>query len=325
LPGPPYQFLDRITCLDAEPWKMVAGGTVEAQYDVPPDAWYFAADRQPEMPFAVLLEVGLQVCGWMAAYVGSALTSPEDLCFRNLGGSAEQLAPVGSDAGTLTTRVRLTGVSVSAGMIIQNYNFEIANRGRIVYRGTTTFGFFSRQALAQQVGLRDAKVYEAGPEERALAQSFDYPRQPPFPDDRWRMIDWVEAFIPDGGPAGLGFLHGTKEVDPEAWFFKAHFFQDPVWPGSLGLESLLQLLKVAAAERWGCGPATRFQTLAGGPAHSWTYRGQVVPTNRQVSVRAVVRARDDEAHWLTADGWLLVDGLVIYQMKNFTVSLVKKP
>ena len=38
---------------------MVAGGVIEAEYDVPPDAWYFAADRQPAMPFAVLLEVGL--------------------------------------------------------------------------------------------------------------------------------------------------------------------------------------------------------------------------------------------------------------------------
>ena len=50
---------------------------VEAEYDVPPDAWYFAADRQARMPFAVLLEVALQPCGWLAAYVGSALTSDE--------------------------------------------------------------------------------------------------------------------------------------------------------------------------------------------------------------------------------------------------------
>src|SRR5439155_2459457 len=49
LPGPPYQFLDRIVHIDAEPWKMVPGGVIEAEYDVPPDAWYFAQDRQPVM------------------------------------------------------------------------------------------------------------------------------------------------------------------------------------------------------------------------------------------------------------------------------------
>ncbi len=45
----------------------------------------------PVMPFAVLLEVALQPCGWLAAYLGSALTSPVDLSFRNLGGTAELL------------------------------------------------------------------------------------------------------------------------------------------------------------------------------------------------------------------------------------------
>ena len=38
---------------------MVAGAKVESQYLVPADAWYFAADRQPLMPFAVLLEAAL--------------------------------------------------------------------------------------------------------------------------------------------------------------------------------------------------------------------------------------------------------------------------
>src|SRR5262249_6359793 len=122
LPGPPYQFLDRIVRVDAEPWRMVAGGEAEAEYDVPPDAWYFAAERQPAMPFAVLLEVALQPCGWLAAYLGSALTSPVDLSFRNLGGDAVLLRPVGPDAGTLTTRVRVAGVASSAGMILQHYD-----------------------------------------------------------------------------------------------------------------------------------------------------------------------------------------------------------
>ena len=42
------------------------------------------------LPFAILLEVALQPCGWLAAYMGSALNSDEDLKFRNLGGSACQ-------------------------------------------------------------------------------------------------------------------------------------------------------------------------------------------------------------------------------------------
>ena len=68
--------------------NLQAGGTITAQYDVPPDAWYFDADRSDTMPFAVLLETALQPCGWFAAYLGSALTSDVDIKFRNLGGQA---------------------------------------------------------------------------------------------------------------------------------------------------------------------------------------------------------------------------------------------
>jgi len=35
----------------------------------------------------------------------------------------------------------------------------------------------------------------------------------------------------------------------------------------------------------------------------------------------VITARDDERRWLKADGYLLVDGKVIYQMNDFTLRL----
>ncbi len=35
LPGPPFQFLDRVVAVSGEPWKLVAGARVEAEYDVP--------------------------------------------------------------------------------------------------------------------------------------------------------------------------------------------------------------------------------------------------------------------------------------------------
>jgi hypothetical protein len=38
-----------------------------------------------------------------------------------------------------------------------------------------------------------------------------------------------------------------------------------------------------------------------------------------------VTARDDTARQLTADGFLLVDGLPIYQMKGFTLSQQSAP
>ena len=321
LPRPPFQFLDRIVDVSGEPFKLLEGATCEAEYDVPSDAWYFKAGRQPEMPFSVLLEAGLQPCGWLAAYLGSALTSATDLKFRNLDGNAVQHRPVTPDSGTLTTRVTITRIASSGGMIIQNYDFEISDHLGPVYTGDTVFGFFSAESLAQQVGVREAQPYQPSAEEVARGEQFDYPTEAPFPAPKMRMIDRIELFVADGGPQSLGFIRGSKLVDPDEWFFKAHFYQDPVCPGSLGLESFLQLLKVAAVKRWGGAANTVLETIAHGEQHRWNYRGQIVPSNDKVLVEAVVTSVDDEQRLLKADGYLSVDGKVIYQMKDFSLRL----
>lgn len=322
LPGPPYQFLDRITEVQGEPWIMAAPKSAEAQYDVPRDAWYFAANRHHNMPFSVLLEVVLQPCGWLAAYVGSALTSDVDLSFRNLGGKATQFSQVTPDIGTLTTVVKLTSVSTSGGMIIQHYDYTLTNSdGGILYQGTTYFGFFTKQALAHQIGLREAKPYQPTAEEAARGESFAYPQEPPYPGTQLRMVDQIDLYVPDGGPQGLGFIHGSKIVNPQEWFFQAHFYQDPVWPGSLGLEAFLQLLKAAAIKRWGWRPQNRFETMVVNHPHEWTYRGQVIPADRHVTIQAEITAVDDAQRLLEARGFLIVDGRIIYQMERFTLKM----
>jgi 3-hydroxymyristoyl/3-hydroxydecanoyl-(acyl carrier protein) dehydratase len=249
------------------------------------------------------------------------LTSKTDLKFRNLDGHAVQHRPVTSESGTLTTRVKITRIASSGGMIIQSYDFAISDRSGPVYSGDTVFGFFSAESLAQQVGVRDARPYQPTDAEVARAEQFDYPVEAPFPETRLRMIDRIEQFVADGGPAGLGFIRGSKAVDADEWFFKAHFYQDPVCPGSLGLESFLQLLKVVAIKRWGDDAESVFEAVALGEKHSWNYRGQIIPSNDQVVVEAVVTAIDDEQKLLKADGILSVDGKVIYQMKDFTIRV----
>jgi PfaB family protein len=322
LPAPPYSFLDRVLSTTAEPFRMVAGGTAEAEYDIPEQAWYFQSNRQTQMPFAVLQEVALQACGWMAAYVGSALTSAADLRFRNLGGTAVQLAPVTAASGTLTTSVRFTKVVSSGGMIIQDYEFTVRDGRQVVFQGQTNFGFFTDAMMARQVGLREVSPYRPSAEELSRGRTFPYPVETPFPDRRLRMIDHIEQYVPDGGPHGQGLILGIYDVDPDAWFFQAHFFQDPVCPGSLGLEAFLQLLKVFAVRRFG-GADQVFETPVLGQPHRWLYRGQVVPANARVEVQAVVTACDARAQSLVADGWLSVDGLLIYQMNEFSLRVVQ--
>ncbi|MCL2760317.1 MAG: type I polyketide synthase [Desulfuromonadales bacterium] len=321
LPGPPFQFIDRITAAKGDPWEMKAGAEAEAQYDIPSDAWYFEADSQKIMPFSVLLEAALQPCGWLAAYAGSALTSPVDLSFRNLGGNAVQHRIVTPETGTITASAAMKKVATSGGMIIQEYDFSISDSAGVLYEGETTFGFFSKDALAKQVGIKDAALYNPSSEELAISQSIEYPTEWPFHQKELKMIDKIDIFIPDGGEKSLGYIRGTKAVDPEEWFFKAHFFEDPVTPGSLGLESFVQLLKFAAFKRWGMKKGEMFQSPMINMNHKWLYRGQIIPSNNSVTVEAIITSVDDQKRQLTGDGLLSVDNKVIYQMKDFSLSI----
>lgn len=319
LPGPPYKFLDRITQIRCEPWKMVAGGEIVAQYDIPAQEWYFQSERQNSMPFAVLLEVALQPCGWLAAYIGSALTSPVDLSFRNLGGKAVLKRQVTPSDKLLEVHVRIPKVSSSAGMVVQEYQFEVFCDGESIYKGDTTFGFFTKDALTNQIGVRGAKLFDAsGYKQRDEAIS----AAPPYPDDFLRMLDRLEYLEEKGGSKGLGYARARKQVDPGEWFFKAHFYQDPVTPGSLGLEAMLQLMKVFASEVW--PGVTEFSPMVAQEPHIWLYRGQVIPHNRDVVVEVDITRRDDDLGLIIANGKLAVDGLIIYEMRDFRLKATRR-
>ena len=337
LPSPPYLCVDRVRRTGNAPWVLAPGGWTEAEYDVPPEAWYLAAERTGLVPYCILLEAALQPCGWLAAWMGSALKSRKPLHFRNLGGKAVQHRELPAGIGTLHTRVRLTQLSEVRDMLIQHFDFEVHGREGLVYDGSTYFGFFTPEALDRQEGLRpdpaDPVAWTEDPQLVATVMP-DLPPVSPMDDARLpgeglllparalRMLDRVDV-VPGGGRVGLGRLRGVKRVDPDEWFFRAHFFQDPVWPGSLGLECFLQLLKAGAMQlRPGLLRTHRFAPALG-REHRWTYRGQVLPTNREVTVAAeVTEVVEAPVTTVLARGLLGVDGLPIYRIEGFGVSLV---
>ena len=156
LPGQPFCFVDRVTELSDPPRILKPSGWIECEYDLPDAPWYVAANRQRDLPFSVILEAALRPCGWLAAYLGSALRSDQDLHFRNLGGTAQLLRPITAANQCITTRVRMTKVSEASGMIIQDFDLELYADGELAYQGTTNFGFFPGASLAAQVGVRGA-------------------------------------------------------------------------------------------------------------------------------------------------------------------------
>jgi 3-hydroxymyristoyl/3-hydroxydecanoyl-(acyl carrier protein) dehydratase len=333
LPGPPFHFMSRVVGVEGTPWVMEAGAAVEVEYEVPEEVWYFEQnDFAGAMPFSVLMEVVLQASGWLASYVGSALTSDSDLLFRNLDGTGTVHREVRPGMGVLHTRTRLREVSRSAEMIIQAFDVECVCAGEPVFSLTTVFGFFPPSAFDNQVGLPPSEEESAllsadcafGVELTARPEKY-FADTLCLPRPMLLMLDRVTGYWPDAGRAGLGRLRAVKDVDPGDWFFQAHFFQDPVQPGSLGVQAMCQLLQFYAIENGlGAGfPAPRFEPVLTGQAVTWKYRGQVTPRTGRVTVEVEIRevVADEHRVRVIGEGWLWADGTRIYHVQGLGIGI----
>ncbi len=339
LPRPPYFFMDRVMTADHPQWEMQPGGWVQTEYDIPEKAWYFNANRTETMPFCILLEIALQPCGWLAAYAGSALASTDRLYFRNLGGKAALFKSLARHSGTLTVRTRIKDVSKAGGMIIQEFDFEVLNHKDMIYKGNTNFGFFTNKMLANQVGVRNSEFHNF-PEKNLNSMLYKFSDEAPItPDDiktdtnsgmpskAIRMIDKIKVLDFNAGFYKKGYVKAIKTVNPKEWFFQAHFHQDPVCPGSLGIESFLQTTRFFLLEKFSINPDAYDPGMLTEKSHEWIYRGQIVPENKEIQIQAHIKdaSLTGEDYTVVADGALSVDGVCIYEMKNFGVVFKKIP
>jgi 3-hydroxymyristoyl/3-hydroxydecanoyl-(acyl carrier protein) dehydratase len=335
LPGPPYHFMTRVIAIEGPLGGMRAGSAVTAEYDVPDRAWYFEQNDAGVMPFAVLMEIALQPCGWLAMYAGSVLESEVDLRFRNLDGTGTVLSEVAPGTLAVRTRAELLDISRSDGMIIETFAVECTvvggpADGTRIFTLRTAFGFFPAHMLEQQVGLPSSAA-----DRESLARPCDRlvelrgaadPAGPRLAGPMLLMLDRITGYWPDDGAAGLGRLRAEKDVDPGEWFFKAHFFTDPVQPGSLGVEAMCQLLQWYLIQRGMAAdvPRPRFEPVLTGHEMTWKYRGQVVPANERITIEMEIAelGEDERGSYAIATAWLWVDGLRIYQVRDLGMRIV---
>jgi 3-hydroxymyristoyl/3-hydroxydecanoyl-(acyl carrier protein) dehydratase len=319
LPGPPYLFMSRVTAVTGPYQGMTVGSTVDAEYDVPDEAWYFADNASPTMPVAALMEIALQPCGWLGCYVGSPVQLDTQLLFRNLDGDMIVHREVRPDTAIVHTRAELTAVSHINGMIIESFTIDCHADGEPLLHGTAVFGYFSAAAFADQSGLPPAQADRDRLVEPSPATPALYGERP-LPGRMLMMLDRITGYWPTGGPAGLGRVRAETTVDPGAWFFRAHFFQDPVMPGSLGVEAMCQLLQWYMIETGVAPPGARFEPIALHERATWTYRGQIVPADGLITVELdVLEIRDATVH---AEAWLWVDDRRIYHLNRFAMRAV---
>ncbi|MCV7056695.1 beta-ketoacyl synthase N-terminal-like domain-containing protein [Mycolicibacterium gilvum] len=325
LPDEPYHFMSRIISVDSPPGVPTKDGVVVAEYDVPADAWYFEDAHSDAVPLSVLIEILLQPCGWLSSYNGFAANRADDVVFRNLDGG-EVVLRRPARVGTLRVTSRLERFAEGGGSTIVFFDVVCTQDDDVVMTMKTAFGFFSPEALRNQVGLR----VETGALEALSAQapvSLSYRDEtltgkPWLTQGRLQVIDRVN-FWPSGGEGGLGRLVAEYDVRPEAWFFKAHFFQDPVQPGSLGLEAMQQAARAAVKLAGLAADGSTFEPVAADQSFSWKFRGQVIPTNTRTRSEIEITSvtREDDSVLVVFNGRFWVDELCIYETTQMGVRV----
>ncbi|MFF5897468.1 beta-ketoacyl synthase N-terminal-like domain-containing protein [Streptomyces argenteolus] len=333
LPGPPYLFMSRIVSVDGPPGGMRQGSRVIAEYDVPDHAWYFEQNGGAAMPFAVLMEIALQPCGWLSGYIGGALTSEGDLLFRNLDGTGTVTGEITPTTRTVRTEAELTRVSRVGEVIIVSFAVRCLADDDEVFALSAVFGFFPPSAFEHQNGLpvseADRDALEA-PCERSVDLTTRparyFARAARLPGPMLLMLDRITGYWPEGGSAGLGRLRSEKDVDAGEWFFKAHFFQDPVQPGSLGIEAMCQLLQFYMIERGLTdGVASpRFEPVMLDHEVIWKYRGQITPTSGLIRVDMEILEAGEDARgpYAIAEARLWGDEICIYHAYGLGIRVV---
>jgi 3-hydroxyacyl-[acyl-carrier protein] dehydratase / trans-2-decenoyl-[acyl-carrier protein] isomerase len=133
------------------------------------------------------------------------------------------------------------------------------------------------------------------------------------------MFDRISEIAEVGGEHSKGLVRAVLDLKPDLWYFPCHFKGDPVMPGCLGLDALWQLLGFFLG--W-LGSSGKGRALGLGEVK---FSGQVLPSMKQViygiDIKRVMRSKLVLG---VADGWLQVDGSIIYRAMDLKVGLFRQ-
>jgi 3-hydroxymyristoyl/3-hydroxydecanoyl-(acyl carrier protein) dehydratase len=332
IPNGELSLISRVISIEGKRGYLNQPARVVCEYDVRPNAWFFTQGSRHYLPNFVLMEVALQSCGVLSAYLGTALVYPMvDFYFRNLDGKAEILAQPEANGKTLSVQADLLSTTVSAGLIIQKFSFGIFCEEQAIYRGESSFGYFPPEAMEKQAGLNSARFYPGKIEHGIkLTEKIDPVRAMTNPlarlDDKMQFIHevgWGKA----GEKAGPGFIFASRENNAQDWFYRCHFYQDPVMPGSLGIEAVLQALAVYTIQS-GLVKSSDFDQFV--PALHvpmiWKYRGQLTPVNKLMYLEIQINSSKTVGGQFNLSGEAKVwaDSTQIYEIKGAAINWITR-
>ena len=323
IPNGQLLLIDRVTEISGQRMEIKPPASIVTEVDVPVNAWYLKHSPNAGVPLAVLMEMALQPCGILSAYLGTSLViPPENHLFRNLDGAITLADQPDLRGETITNHAELIKSVASAGLYIQTYHFALSSGNSVFLEGESSFGYFTPTVMKNQSGLDLGEKRSRLIEAQNFAEGYlDIPQ--PNTGSALDLSEhiWVN---PDGGRYGRGVVAGQRNVDPHDWYFSNHFYGDPVMPGSLGVEMIDRgLIDLIHQKVGGDSPHIMQMEFPSTTPFIWKYRGQVLPSNRQTYFEVHIKDMHSDINGMRfiAEADLWVDGLRIYTIDNLTLVL----
>jgi len=324
IPNGDLLLMSRILSIRGRKGEFDQASGIVAEFDVPADAWYFEGQLHGHLPYSICIEVALQPCGFLSAYLGSPLRFPEvDYYFRNLDGEALFHQLVDARGKTVRARAELLKTIYYGSTIIQHYSFELECDGEVFFEGKSSFGYFSAEAMAGQAGLDGGKTILPWLKEHGQAGGI-YPiegnsSETCLPKGKLRLLDNVVSKN-GAGNHQEGYVYANRSNTPQDWFYACHFYEDPVMPGSLGVEAIFQAMKLFSLQH---SNNTAVVDLVVGRKMDWSYRGQVLQHHRQMQVEVHFHKIQPmgRTKLYTGDASLWADDSRIYEVRNMAIAV----
>ena len=337
------QLMHRVTEIDGKRHDFENTVACTAEYDVAPQVWFCDVNSHPSLtPYSMLMEIALQPNGFITSYIGSTLMYPDtNLYFRNLDGRGRLIKEIDLRGKTIVNKTTMYSTSAVMNNIIQKFTFELLVDGETFYEGDAVFGFFSAESLSTQVGMDKGKKLLPWYKEENIAQDklitldlksdkaqkelYAAKDNKQFYHLAGGVLDFIDESIvvADGGKFNKGYVHSMKVIDATDWFYPCHFYKDPVMPGSLGVEAMVESLQVYALQQdLGKDFADPRFGLVEDEA-KWSYRGQIIPDNDVMTLEVHIKEiRTTQGRIdIIADGNLWKDGLRIYSVESIGLSI----
>ncbi len=276
MPSPPFLFVSRVTKIDAE-FGNYRPSTIEMEYDVTDDCILVKDGKAT----SYLMDESGHVCLLLLSYMGIDAIMEGKRRYRHTNSESALHGDLPSVGEIIRGVLEITSFVNSGDTMLVLFTYRCFCGERHVSTVKAVGGFFTDEELRNSKGLVSKskivssvvelgnnhpyiackrfsfdeealnKIYDAAllsQLNEGIVSNFSSPEkclkylQQASCRPSLRMVDRITEINPHGGRWRLGEIWGEKLITDDHWAFKAHFKNDPIFPGCILTEGLNQLL-----------------------------------------------------------------------------------